>query len=115
MTKGIKNRGSQVHHVKRGDLLAKEHHKEINQILYGFSGIVNTDFKDFPYIVHSKDGTGYFQDKQNKWCMAPQNLDGSYDWHCVSYVEDMEFDGVGEKDIANVKQFINSIEEGEYV
>ena len=27
--KGIKNRGSQVHHVKRGDLLAKEHAKEI--------------------------------------------------------------------------------------
>ena len=26
---GIKNRGSQVHHVKRGDLLAKEHAQEI--------------------------------------------------------------------------------------
>ena len=26
---GIKNRGCQVHHVKRGDLLAKEHAKEI--------------------------------------------------------------------------------------
>ena len=29
MGKGIKNRGSQVHHVKRGDLLAKEHAKEM--------------------------------------------------------------------------------------
>ena len=29
MSKGIKNRGSQVHHVKRDDLLAKEAEKEI--------------------------------------------------------------------------------------
>ena len=29
MGKGIKNRGSQVHHVKRDDLLAKEAEKEI--------------------------------------------------------------------------------------
>ena len=29
MSKGIKNRGSQVHHVKRDDLLAKEADKEI--------------------------------------------------------------------------------------
>ena len=103
MGKGIKNRGSQVHHARRGDLLAKDPAQEIGEA-----------FKDFPYIIHSKDGTGYFQDKQNKWCMAPRNLDGSYDWHCVSYIEDMESDGVGEKDIANVKQFINSIEGGEY-
>ena len=32
MNKGIKNRGSQVHHVKRGDLLAKEHAKEIIEV-----------------------------------------------------------------------------------
>ena len=29
MGKGIKNRGSQVHHVRRDDLLAKEAEKEI--------------------------------------------------------------------------------------
>ena len=29
MAKGIKNRGSQVHHVRRDDLLAKEAEKEI--------------------------------------------------------------------------------------
>ena len=29
MAKGIKNRGSQVHHVRRDDLLAKEDEKEI--------------------------------------------------------------------------------------
>ena len=33
MGKGIKNRGSQVHHVKRGDLLAEEHAKEIGEAL----------------------------------------------------------------------------------
>ena len=33
MGKGIENRGSQVHHVKRGDLLAEEHAKEIAEAL----------------------------------------------------------------------------------
>ena len=33
MAKGIKNRGSQVHHVRRDDLLAKEAEKEISNTL----------------------------------------------------------------------------------
>ena len=65
---------------------------------------------DYPYIVHSKDGTGYFQDRHTNWCMAPKKLDGSYDWGCVSYVDDMRSNGVGEKEIWKVKQFVASLE-----
>ena len=66
-------------------------------------------FIDIPYIVHSKDGTGYYQDKDNDWCMVPQNIDGSYDWNGMSYVDDMKSSGVSEEDIIRVNQFINSI------
>ena len=69
-------------------------------------------FVDIPYIVHSKDGTGYYQDKDNDWCMVPQNIDGSYDWNGMSYVDDMRSSGVSEEDIIRVNQFINSIKEG---
>ena len=46
--------------------------------------------------------------------MAPKLVNGnslSYDWDCVSYVEDMKSDGAGEEDIARVQQFISSLEE----
>lgn len=33
MGKGIENRGSQVHHSRRDDLLAKEAEKEINEAI----------------------------------------------------------------------------------
>ena len=67
-------------------------------------------YVDIPYIVHSKDDTGYYRNKENKWCMVPRNVNGSYDWYCMSYVEDMKSDGVSEEDIVRVNQFINSIE-----
>ena len=40
MGKGIENRGSQVHHVKRGDLLAKEHSKEIRNFTSVAMGVL---------------------------------------------------------------------------
>jgi len=69
-------------------------------------------YVDIPYIVHSKDDTGYYQNKENKWCIVPRKVDGSYDWNCMSYVEDMKSDGVSEEDIVRANQFINSIKEG---
>ena len=38
MGKGIKNRGCQVHHVRRDDLLAKEAEKEIANTRYIWTG-----------------------------------------------------------------------------
>ena len=67
-----------------------------------------------PIHYNPEDGNGYFQDNDNKWCMAPKLVDGnslSYDWDCISNVEDMASNGVGEEEIARVNEFINSIKE----
>ncbi len=66
-----------------------------------------------PIHYNPEDGNGYFQDNQKKWCMAPKCIDGnslSYDWDCVSYVEDMKSDGASEQDINKALEFISLIE-----
>ena len=67
--------------------------------------------KNFPIHYNPEDGHGYYK-FGHEWRMVPKLVDGnslSYDWDCISNVEDMASNGVGEEDIARVNEFINSI------
>jgi len=54
------------------------------------------------------DGTGYFFDG-NDWYMMPRNTDETYDYECISRVDEMQSDGCSEQDIDSVNIFLNSV------
>jgi len=54
------------------------------------------------------DGTGYFFDG-NDWYMMPRNADETYDYDCISRVDEMQSDGCSEQDIDSVNIFLNSV------
>ena len=51
------------------------------------------------------DGTGYFSDG-NDWYMMPRNTDETYDYECISRVDEMHSDGCSEQDIESVNTFL---------
>tara|TARA_R110000803_G_scaffold80026_1_gene145759 strand:+ start:92 stop:340 length:249 start_codon:yes stop_codon:yes gene_type:complete len=60
-------------------------------------------------IYYNKaDGTGYFFDGNN-WYMMPRNADETYDYDCISCVDEMHSDGCSEQDIDSVNKFLNFV------
>jgi len=57
---------------------------------------------------NEEDGTGYFFDGNN-WYMMPRNIDGTYDYECISNVDDMSSDGCSQEMIEGVYNFLNSV------
>lgn len=62
---------------------------------------------------NEKDGHTYFRSKDGTWIAYPTNIDGTVDWDCPFYCDDMDGSsnhGMSEEMKSDMKAFITSIE-----